>query len=83
MKKSFIFLALLMLAAISVAPVSALAISGTIGQSCQGQSDCGSMTITPWNGPDENVALQCVSNRCVVPKQFVAIGTWCSTGIHC
>ncbi|HCA66926.1 MAG: hypothetical protein A3H61_02630 [Candidatus Jacksonbacteria bacterium RIFCSPLOWO2_02_FULL_44_20] len=41
------------------------------------------MTITPWNGPDQNVALQCVSNRCVVPKQFVAIGTWCGTGIHC
>src|SRR3989338_4640038 len=69
--------------ALLLIPTSALAISGTIGQSCQEQLDCGSMTITPWNGPDESVALQCVSNRCVVPKQFVAIGTWCGTGIHC
>lgn len=85
MKKLFIFFVLLMLGGILVVPSSVLALSGMIGQSCQETPDCGSLTFTPWtpglNG--SNVVLQCVSNRCVVPKDYVAIGTWCGSSLHC
>lgn len=66
------------------APSTASALSGKISQSCQENADCGTLNFTDWKGTAQsNVQLQCVSNRCVVPRQFVAIGTWCGTGLHC